>query len=175
MELLFTLVVVFALIAGFVLVLRRKIRALRDTVEFVTETGAQMLATGTRMSGLIQPHDDPVQGIVDGRFATVGLACLVLERAAPLSEDDWRGIRDAVVKHYRTGEMQAGDMVTLSQWLSDHLDAEADLARLADRAALLAGAEEVEQDLSAILETVARQTGRQAGPSLDAARDALNR
>ena len=174
MDGLLVVLVVLAVAVGFVLILRRKIRALRDTVGFIKDTGAEMLATGTRMSGLIQPGDDPVDSIIDPRMATVGLACLVLDRDNDLSRRDWATMRDEVAAHFRTGEAQAGDMVMLSQWLVGKLRDEGDLPRLAYHAADLAGPG-LSDDLEAIVGRAVRATGHSAGPALEEALSALNR
>ena len=173
MELLGVLLIFIAIPIGLFFIVRQKFRQVRDTAGMLKDAGQEMYERGTRMSGLIQKSDDPVEGIVDSRMATVGLAALVLSCEGSLSKADWSALHDVVMAQYRTGEAQAGDYIMLSQWLVGKLG-DADIPRLAARATLLGGPD-VAGDLEAIVSRSAEATGRAPGPALDAARTALNR
>lgn len=150
----------------------RKIGSIRDSVEALKDTGVEMLETGQRMSGLIRKDDDPVEGIIDGRMATVGLAALVMRQQGRLSKSDWRALHAEVMTRFQTGEAQAGDLIMLSQWLVGKLDAD-DIPRLARRAAELAGRAGAD-DLLAIVSRWGEAIERSGGPGLPVALSALD-
>ena len=173
MELLAVLLIFIAIPVALFFIVRQKYRAVRDTAGMLKDAGQEMYERGTRMSALIEKNDDPVEGIVDARMATVGLAALVLSCEDRLSKADWTALNDAVMAQYRTGEAQASDYIMLSQWLVGKL-CEEDVPRLAARVAFLGGPG-VAEDLEAIVSRSAEATGRSPGPALDAARTVLNR
>ncbi|RFU14203.1 hypothetical protein DZD18_03205 [Rhodobacteraceae bacterium W635] len=174
MDLLVVLLIFAAVLIGLFLVVRHLFRALRASAGRIKDAGAEMYASGTRMSVLIQPHDDPVEAVIDPRMATVGLAAVVLSRNADLSKPEWLSLRQVVEAHYRTGEAQAGDLVILSQWLAQKLTDEGDIPRLARRAEILGGPQ-VADDLQALVSRFGDATGRSAEPALSEALSALSR
>lgn len=174
MELLIVILIFVSIPAALFFAIRWKVRKVRDTVGMLKDAGQEMYERGTRMSVLIQPNDDPVEGIVDPRMATVGLAAVVLSRDAELSKPDWLSLRQAVEVHYTTGEAQAGDLVMLSQWLVQKLTDESDIPRLARRAEMLGGPQ-VADDLQAMVSRFGDETGRSAEPALSVALSTLSR
>jgi len=174
MELFIVILIFVSIPVALFLAIRWKVRRVRDTVGMLKDVGQEMYDRGTRMSGLIQPHDDPVEGIVDPRMATVGLAAVVLSRHADLSKPEWLSLRQAVEAQYATGEAQAGDLVMLSQWLVDKLNDPGDIARLARRAETLGGPQAAD-DLQGLVNRFGDATGRSADPALSVALSALSR
>lgn len=166
MELSAVILAIGALLLGLALVLRRKIRNLRATADFAVGMGQEMWGRGNRLSALISPGPDAVAGIIDARMATVGLAAAVLARDRTLGQSDWHALNAAIMAHYRTGEEQAADMVMLCKWLIGKLRSDADLDRLAGRAAELFPPDQVAQDLAALVRRSLDATGGTAEPGL---------
>ncbi|WP_071675524.1 hypothetical protein [Nioella nitratireducens] len=173
METILAIAIFLAIPVGIFLTHRRKIGTLRNTVDMAMDLGQELAGRGTRLSGLIRQHSDPVESIVEPRMATVGLAALVLAQDGDFPNGGKTELRDAIMDHYRTGEAQAGDMVLLCDWLVGKLgNSGTAIDRLAARSQAL-GADDPATAVDTLVTRAATACGVRSNSALDRALAAI--